>query len=434
MSNAVAKKVAADMGTASWILELFEKGRRLKAELGEENVYDLSLGNPQAAPARTYTWDAENRLIGVEPTPGTTVPEGAQKAAYAYDYSGRRIEKKVSRWLVQDPPPCAWVTIEHRKFVWSGWLLLLEVDCSPDVPPVETVLRKYTWGLDLAGQNGADPSRDREGADLLQAAGGIGGLLAMEDVQDPNDPNDNLNYVYMYDANGNVGQLIDWAHDPNDPNGAIVARYEYDPYGNVTAKSGSYADENPFRFSTKYFDVETGLSYFGGRYYNAALGRWLNRDPGQSACEEDAATRQRALGFRQLGDVERATRDVALRDPRQGTRIGPGGDRHGAEPQHIGRVRFPRIDGDRLQSRESRRTDPGRVEDHAGRPRGRGRALQVQATEEPLIMIETPDRCGRNQRLATVSRTVSHPRRTQPKGVEFDGASRTKGLGFKGAS
>ncbi len=101
----------------------------------------------------------------------------------------------------------------------------------------------------------------------------------MQDVQDPNDPNDNLNYVYLYDANGNVGQLVDWAHDPNDPNGAIVAQYEYDPYANVTAKSGSYADENPFRFSTKYFDVETGLSYFGGRYYNAGLGRWLNRDP-----------------------------------------------------------------------------------------------------------------------------------------------------------
>ena len=54
MSNAVAKKVAADMGTASWIREMFEKGRRLKAELGEENVYDLSLGNPQAAPPEAF--------------------------------------------------------------------------------------------------------------------------------------------------------------------------------------------------------------------------------------------------------------------------------------------------------------------------------------------------------------------------------------------
>ncbi len=54
MSNAVAKKVAADMGAASWIRDMFEKGRRLKAELGEENVYDLSLGNPQAAPPEAF--------------------------------------------------------------------------------------------------------------------------------------------------------------------------------------------------------------------------------------------------------------------------------------------------------------------------------------------------------------------------------------------
>jgi RHS repeat-associated protein len=113
----------------------------------------------------------------------------------------------------------------------------------------------------------------------LEGAGGVGGLLALEDVADPNDPNDNLSYVYLYDGNGNVGQLVDLNHDPNDPAGAIVASYEYDPYGNVTAKSGDYADANPFRFSTKYWDDETGLGYWGQRYYNPALGRWLNRDP-----------------------------------------------------------------------------------------------------------------------------------------------------------
>lgn len=50
MSNAIAQKVAGDMGGASWIREMFEKGRRLKAELGEENVFDFSLGNPNATP------------------------------------------------------------------------------------------------------------------------------------------------------------------------------------------------------------------------------------------------------------------------------------------------------------------------------------------------------------------------------------------------
>ena len=39
--------------------------------------------------------------------------------------------------------------------------------------------------------------------------------------------------------------------------------------------------ENVFRhrFSTKYYDAETGLYYYGYRFYSPALMRWLNRDP-----------------------------------------------------------------------------------------------------------------------------------------------------------
>jgi RHS repeat-associated protein len=36
---------------------------------------------------------------------------------------------------------------------------------------------------------------------------------------------------------------------------------------------------NPFMFSTKFYDWETGLYYFGYRFYNPSTGRFLNRDP-----------------------------------------------------------------------------------------------------------------------------------------------------------
>ncbi|OVE75993.1 hypothetical protein BVX97_02630 [bacterium E08(2017)] len=81
-----------------------------------------------------------------------------------------------------------------------------------------------------------------------------------------------LQFVIAVDANGNVMQLVDSA-------GSVQASYEYDAFGNIIASSGTMADENPFRFSTKYYDDETKLSYYGFRYYDAALGRWLNRDP-----------------------------------------------------------------------------------------------------------------------------------------------------------
>ena len=42
---------------------------------------------------------------------------------------------------------------------------------------------------------------------------------------------------------------------------------------------GAIARDNPFRFSTKFCDEETGLSYYGYRFYDPTKGRWMSRDP-----------------------------------------------------------------------------------------------------------------------------------------------------------
>jgi RHS repeat-associated protein len=42
---------------------------------------------------------------------------------------------------------------------------------------------------------------------------------------------------------------------------------------------GDFAGENPYRFSTKYYDQETDLYYYGYRYYAPKLGRWICVDP-----------------------------------------------------------------------------------------------------------------------------------------------------------
>ena len=196
---------------------------------------------------------------------------GDKRVEFAYDYMGRRVEKKAFDWVGPDPDDWATTPSLVRRFVWSGWLMLMELDGS------NNAVRKYTWGLDLAGQNGSLNS--------LAGAGGIGGLLAVHDADGDED------YVYTYDANGNVGQLVVYAADVLDDGqppqalgtdwhaNRLVARYEYDPYGGAANQNGAYADENPFRFSTKYFDDETGLGYWGYRYYNPRLGRWMSRDP-----------------------------------------------------------------------------------------------------------------------------------------------------------
>jgi RHS repeat-associated protein len=135
-------------------------------------------------------------------------------------------------------------------------------------------VRSYTWGLDLAGQSGVASGGPAGRLDGLEAAGSIGGLLA---VHDETVGETGADYIYTYDANGNVGQVINLS--AASAAASIVAKYEYDPYGNVTAQSGDYAETNPFRFSTKYWDDETGLGYWGLRYYSSILGRWVSRDP-----------------------------------------------------------------------------------------------------------------------------------------------------------
>ena len=54
---------------------------------------------------------------------------------------------------------------------------------------------------------------------------------------------------------------------------------EYGPFGEAVRASGSMAGYNPFEWSTKYTDAETGLNYYGDRYYNPSTGRWISRDP-----------------------------------------------------------------------------------------------------------------------------------------------------------
>jgi RHS repeat-associated protein len=50
-------------------------------------------------------------------------------------------------------------------------------------------------------------------------------------------------------------------------------------FGKLLNSQGPSADENPFRFSSEYFDQETGLVYYNFRYYSPELGKWMSRDP-----------------------------------------------------------------------------------------------------------------------------------------------------------
>lgn len=51
---AISKKIQEYIENASWIRRMFEEGARLRAQHGEDNVFDLSLGNPTLEPPQEF--------------------------------------------------------------------------------------------------------------------------------------------------------------------------------------------------------------------------------------------------------------------------------------------------------------------------------------------------------------------------------------------
>lgn len=215
-------------------------------------------GNLKQDGTLKYEWDAENRLKLVEPVSPTT---GSQQLTFSYDYLGRRTDKKVFDWT---GTAFATTPSAHKRWVYFGWMVLVEFDVTGSGP---TISRKFTWGLDVSQTVGG--------------AAGVGGLLATLDTSG------NRTFLHFYDGNGNTGQLVETTTGTNY--GSVVARYEYDAFGKSlldpsnSTVSGTYAATNTFRFSTKQFDAETGLGYWGKRYYDSRNGRWTSRDPLQES-------------------------------------------------------------------------------------------------------------------------------------------------------
>ncbi|MCZ8298559.1 MAG: RHS repeat-associated core domain-containing protein [Flavobacterium sp.] len=65
----------------------------------------------------------------------------------------------------------------------------------------------------------------------------------------------------------------------SDYSGLPSHYYNYLPFGEEMVAQNTSAYDNKYRFSGKELDEETGLSYFGARYYNPKWSIWLGVDP-----------------------------------------------------------------------------------------------------------------------------------------------------------
>lgn len=143
---------------------------------------------------------------------------GGAVASYRYDALGRRIEKNVGGQIT--------------RYVYNGLNILLEYDGN------NQLRARYTHG---------------EGVDEI---------LAME--------RGGAVYYYLADHLGSVRRVVDAA-------GNTVNSYEYDSYGRRTAAQEGVV--NPFGYTGREFDPESGFYYYRARYYDPQTGRFLSEDP-----------------------------------------------------------------------------------------------------------------------------------------------------------
>jgi len=191
-------------------------------------VYDeagnLTGGYTPEGYAFEAAYDAENRMTSVAYADG-----GGSLHRTEFVYGANNFLSQIKKYDNG-------ILTADTRIVRSGSLAIQDRDGA------NQITRQFTWGINMGG--------------------GIGGLLGMRQGA--------MDYAYLYDGKGNVSAVLDTAQ-------SVAAAYRYDSFGRLQTQAGSLAQ--PFQFSTKRYFADSGLLYFGYRYYAPALGKWITRDP-----------------------------------------------------------------------------------------------------------------------------------------------------------
>ena len=251
-------------------------------------------GNLASKPGFAYQFDAKDRLARVDRAADGAVIQ------YAYDFNHQRKRKTVSVGGKTETTLYVDRFTEVRpgklvKNIFAGDRLVARVMVSPFDPTSLTGGAPHVTAADLD----VSPTDGVISAAEIRSLGGSGNALSpavMADVvrlyQDSHDtlpglvsfgtlaqlmhevdksPLDSVQaYFYLPDHLGSASIVT-------DPSGNVVEQSVFYPYGKDRASSGNYKSE--YRFTGKELDDETGLHYFGARYYDSQTGRFVSVDP-----------------------------------------------------------------------------------------------------------------------------------------------------------
>jgi RHS repeat-associated protein len=187
-------------------------------------------------PDRNMQWDYRDQLCQIELVGGGTV-------YYVYDAGGQRVRKIVE-------------TKQGRRQKERIYLGGLEVYCE------------YNG-------NGSAVTLQRESLHLMDDDQ----RLALVDTQTIVNGSSisNPSSVPRYQLGNHLGS----ASVELSETGGLISYEEYHPYGTPAFQAGHSAAElslKRYRFTGKERDEESGLYYYGARYYAAWLGKWISTD------------------------------------------------------------------------------------------------------------------------------------------------------------
>ena len=246
--------------TTTYTFNVDGKNQLTNGTLMSNQAYDgngnLTFGRTSSSSSEGYSYDDENQLANWysygDKSNGNGQPITASDLRTEFVYDGKGRLRKRLEYTATGAGPYSWALSATTTYIYDGMRVIQERNAS-NVPQVS-----YTRGSDLSGS--------------LEGAGGIGGLLGRSHAYQTGSGNWTNHNFYHADGNGNVTYLVSSSQ-------ALAASYRYDPFGNTTASSGTLASANVYRFSSKEIHVNSGLYYYGYRWYAPSLQRWQNRDP-----------------------------------------------------------------------------------------------------------------------------------------------------------
>ena len=88
----------------------------------------------------------------------------------------------------------------------------------------------------------------------------------------PNDDYEKMQFYYHPDHLGSSSYITNL-------DGEVSQHIEYVPFGEVFIEERNNTWNTPYLFNAKEFDEETGMYYYGARYYEPRLSLWMSVDP-----------------------------------------------------------------------------------------------------------------------------------------------------------